>query len=176
MHALVTVAGRDRVGIVRDVAEAMLHLQASIEDSAMSALRGWFVVMMLVRLPEGVGFSDLSAALADLERRTGLSVHAEPVREEDIAKAPPQANALVLVDGADRVGIVHGVAEAIAEAEGSIVDLSTQLDETRKPARYRMALEVAVKDRDALQAQLERLQAKLGVQIELQPIEEGPLL
>ena len=166
MFALVSVAGKDRPGIVRDVAAALLPLGASIEDSAMTALRGHFTIMMLVRLPEGVPFPELAAVLADLERATGLWVRAHPVDEAEAQKQPPAPNALVHVMGADRPGIVHAIAAAIAEAGGNIVDVATRAE----GGRYRMALEVVAPSLPRLKAALAEAARKAGVQAEARPI------
>ncbi len=166
MHVLISVAGRDRPGIVRDVAASLLPLGASIEDSAMTALRGHFTIMMLVRLPQGVSFADLGAALAELERASGLWVRAHPVSEEDAARTPPTPNLRVYVAGADRPGIVHAIAEAIAEAHGNIVDVATRAE----GSRYRMVLEVDAPDAAKLRHALAEAARRVGVEVELGPI------
>ncbi len=166
MHALVSVAGRDRPGIVRDVAAALLPLGASIEDSAMTALRGHFTIMMLVRLPDGATFPDLAAALAELERASGLWVRAHPVDEADVARQPPAPNLRVYVTGADRPGIVHAVAEAIAGARGNIVDVATRADE----GRYRMVLEVDAPEPERVHKALAGAAERAGVEVEAHAI------
>ncbi|RMH51677.1 MAG: amino acid-binding protein [Zetaproteobacteria bacterium] len=174
-HMLLTISGADRRGIVRDVAGAMAHLEINVEDSSMTALRGAFTIMMIVRLPEGLGIASLKAALADLEQRTGLTVHARPLDAEEAARDAPGPDCVVTVTGGDRPGIVHAVAEAIADGNGSIVDLSTstvRLDEDSTEEHYIMALEVACDDCAGLKRRLGPVADALGVDIEVIAMEE----
>ncbi len=171
MYALVTVSGRDRPGIVRDLAAALVPLSVSIEDSTMTTLRGRFVVMMWVRAPQGVSFSELAAALAELERQTGLDVHLARAEGADAEAEPPEADLRISVQGADRVGIVHAVAEAIAAEEGSIVDMATRVVHGEPQPRYMMVLDVATSGRrEAIAARLDEVGKRLGVQVEVSPI------
>ena len=121
---LLSISGHDRPGIVRDVAEAMLHLNANIEDSSMTALRGRFAMMLIVRLSGSMG--ELKAALAELERRTGLTVQSQTISDEEMSTEAVEPDHVVTVHGADQLGIVHAVSEALAELNISVVDVSTQ--------------------------------------------------
>ena len=66
---LLSISGKDRAGIVRDVSEVLLHAQANIEDSSMAVLRGRFTMMLIVELAEQSDVTALKAALAELEQR-----------------------------------------------------------------------------------------------------------
>jgi len=57
-YLLLSISGHDRTGIVRDVAEALLHLNANIEDSSMTALRGRFTMMLIIRLAEDTALGE----------------------------------------------------------------------------------------------------------------------
>ncbi len=175
-YVLLSISGRDRPGIVRDVAEAMLHLKANIEDSSMTALRGRFTMMLIVRLAPETGLSELKAALAELERRTGLSVQSQPLSEDEVRTAPLEPDHVITVHGADRLGIVHAVAEALAELDVSIVDLSTRVQPQEDGDLYLMALEVAAGAKaEAMRRAMESVAARLGVDVEVHPLDEGLL-
>ncbi|MDX8408685.1 MAG: ACT domain-containing protein [Mariprofundales bacterium] len=165
---LVTVSGADRTGIVRDVAAALLHLEVNVEDSSMTALRGEFTMMMIIRLPEAVAMAALKAALADLEQKTGLVTQSQPLPANRVEIATPEPNCVVTVTGGDKPGIVHGVAEILAQCGASIVDLSTTTRETH----YLMALEVAADSVEGLQQRLEQTASRLQVEIVVIPMEE----
>ena len=170
-YVLLSVSGHDRPGIVRDVSEAMLHLHANIEDSSMTALRGRFTIMMIVRLPEGESLAALKAALAALEQRSGLTIQSQPLLAEDIARAAPDPDFVVTVSGADKVGIVHAVAEALADLGISIVDLSTRSQPGMDGGAYMMALEVvAGTQAEPMRQRLAITAEKLGVDIETHAI------
>ncbi|RMG92045.1 MAG: amino acid-binding protein [Zetaproteobacteria bacterium] len=171
-YVLLSISGHDRPGIVRDVAEAMLHLSANIEDSSMTALRGRFAMMLIVRLPEKMGLSELNAALADLEQRTGLIIQSQALSEEEVAQSTPDPDCVVTVHGADQLGIVYEVSNALAEQDISIVDVSTQVRE----GVYIMALEAHAGDKlDDLDGLLQKVADQLGVDIECHRLDQAVL-
>jgi len=172
-HMLLSISGHDRPGIVRDVAEALLHLHANIEDSSMAALRGRFAMMLVVALPEGGNIGELKAALADLEQRTGLTVQSQPMTDEEAGIVPPEPDHVVTVHGADKPGIVHAVTDCLAGLSVSIVDLSTRIgDDREKDGVYMMALEVAAGDSaDGMHRKLAEVEKRLGVDIEVHELE-----
>ncbi len=171
-YLLVTVSGRDRVGIVRDVAAAMSHLDINIEDSSMTALRGEFTIMMIVHLPETGSIGALKAALAELEQRTGLTTQSRPLDEARAAQQAAEPNCVITVSGGDRPGIVQGVTEAIADRGGSVVDLSTSTLPAAEGNRYVMALEIACDDVAAMKQALQPVARRLDVDIEVIGMEE----
>jgi len=175
-YQLLTISGHDRPGIVRDVAEAMLHLQANIEDSSMTALRGRFTMMLIVNLPAATSLSALKAALAELEQRTALTVASMPLSDAEAAMLPSEPDAVITVSGGDRVGIVHAVTEVLAAHAVSIVDLSTRARHSEQGALYMMALEVESRGNlEAVRAPLSEVAAKLDVEIEIHPL-DGEML
>jgi len=170
---LLSISGRDRPGIVRDVSEALLDVNANINDSSMTALRGRFAMMLIVSLPEEAKLGELKASLAELEQRTGLNVQSQPIVDDEARLTPPEPDYVVTVSGADKPGIVHAVTDCLAGLDISVVDLSTRLGESReaKPV-YMMALEVAVGGPvDAMRQQLAEVSGQLQVDIEIHPME-----
>jgi len=170
---LLSISGHDRPGIVRDVSEALLDVNANINDSSMTALRGRFTMMLIVSLPEYAKLGELKATLADLEQRTGLSVQSQPVTDDEAHHTPPEPDHVVTVSGADKPGIVHAVTDCLAGLDISVVDLSTRLGERgeQNPV-YMMALEVAVGEHvEAMRQQLAEVSGRLQVDIEIHPME-----
>jgi glycine cleavage system transcriptional repressor len=167
-YVLLSISGHDRPGIVRDVAEALLHLDANIEDSSMTALRGRFAMMLIVRLPGEASLGSLKGALAELEQRTDLTIQSQPISDEEARTESIEPDCVVTVHGADRMGIVHAVTEAVAACGGSVVDLSTRTHGEGEQAIYMMALEVNAGDRcgemrDSLKAVASHLQVDISV-------------
>ena len=170
---LLSISGHDRPGIVRDVSEALLDVNANIEDSSMTALRGRFAMMLIVSLPEDAKLGELKAALAELEQRTSLTIQSQPITDDEAHHAPPEPDYVVTVSGADKPGIVHDVTDCLAGLDISVVDLSTRLGdgEDANPV-YMMALEVAVGGHaEAMQRQLADVSECLQVDIEIHPME-----
>ena len=90
--------------------------------------------------------------------------------------ATAEPDCVVTVHGADRMGIVHAVTEAVAACGASVVDLSTRAHGEGADAVYMMALEVhAGESRDAMREGLKAAAAKLQVDIAVHDIEESGL-
>ncbi len=170
---LLSISGHDRPGIVCDVSEALLHVNANIEDSSMTALRGRFAMMLIVSLPEEVKLGELKGVLADLEQRTGLSVQSQPLTDDEAHRAPPEPDNVVTVSGADKPGIVHEVAACLTGLGISVVDLSTRLSTGGEQGPvYMMAMEVAAGGQlEAMREQLAEVASRLQVDIEMRLME-----
>lgn len=171
-YLLLSISGHDRAGIVRDVSEALLHLHANIEDSSMTALRGRFTMMLIVKLAEGSALGELKAALAELEQRTGLTVQSQPMTEEEAATVPQEPDCVITVSGADKAGIVHAVTDVLASNDISIVDVSTRSRGTEHGDVYMMALEAVSGDKTGqLREALAPVAEKLGVEVEVHELD-----
>jgi len=173
---LLSISGFDRPGIVCDVAEALQHLNVNIEDSSMTALRGRFTMMLIVRLPEQISLGELKAALAELEQRTRLSVQSQIISDEEASAPPLEPDHVITVHGADKVGIVHSVTAALAELDVSIVDVSTQSRASDGGDVYLMALEVAASDQgDAMISALAAVAGDIGVEVDVHALDNAVL-
>ncbi|PIP02637.1 MAG: amino acid-binding protein [Zetaproteobacteria bacterium CG12_big_fil_rev_8_21_14_0_65_54_13] len=174
-NVLLSISGHDRAGIVRDVAESLLHLNANIEDSSMTALRGRFTMMMIVSLPEDRSLGELKAGLAELERRTRLSVQSQVISDEEASASAMQPDHVITVHGADRVGIVYAVTSALADAGASIVDVSTEQREGEDGSVYMMVLEVAAGGQEGLHEALQVVAERMGVTVEVHSLDDAIL-
>ena len=173
---LLSISGEDRAGIVRDVSEALLELDMNIEDSSMTALRGRFAMMLMVSLGESAKLGELKAAMAHLEQQTGLHVQSLEMSDEESARIAPEPDCVVTVSGSDKPGIVHAVADALADMNASVVDLSTRSqDDGDGHAQYLMALEIAAGGADKVRPRLQAVADKLGVDIEVHELSDNIL-
>ena len=173
---LLSISGHDRPGIVRDVAEAMLHLNANIEDSSMTALRGRFAMMLIVCLSEDGSMGELKAALAELEQRTGLTVQSQIISNEEMSTEAVEPDHVVTVHGADQLGIVHAVTESLAALNISVVDVSTQSQSADDGNIYMMVLEVAAGDQgQAMKPALDKVAERIGMDIDVHSLDDAIL-
>ena len=175
-NMLLTVSGEDRPGIVRDVAQALEHLNANIEDSSMTLLRGRFTMMLIVRLNEQTSIGEFRAALAELEQRTRLSVQSQAISNEEAEARAADPDHVITVHGADRVGIVYAVANTLAEMDISIIDVSTRAQDSAQARVYMMALEVSAGEHGIQMRQgLAKTAKALGVDIDIHEMDEAIL-
>lgn len=136
----VTAVGADRPGIIARVTGVLLEHGGNLEDSSMTILGGQFAIALLVRTATAA--QELERALAAATADLGLLVSVREVGEGSDS-APPSH--VVSVYGADRPGIVHGVAEVLAAHQINVTDLATRVLSGESPV-YAMQLEVSLPD------------------------------
>ncbi|MGO9027176.1 MAG: glycine cleavage system protein R [Acidimicrobiales bacterium] len=144
-----TAVGADQPGIVSALTGALEDLGCNLEDSTMSILRGQFAVLLVVAVPEGLDAPAVESSLAAVADRLDLVVVVRPMRAAPEVATPAEAGGAdgdvyaFSVHGADRPGIVHRAADALAGAGGNIVDLSTRLVGPPAEPVYVLTLTVA---------------------------------
>lgn len=84
MRIVITVAGRDRVGIVYDIASVCRDMNINIVDINQKVLSGTFSMVMLGDIDEGASFSDVADAFDRQGEALGLTIH---TMREDIFNA-----------------------------------------------------------------------------------------
>lgn len=77
MKAVITVTGKDTVGIIADVAGVCAKYGANIMDITQSVISDYFAMIMLTNIDDlTIGFSAFSDLLADLGKKKHLDIHA----------------------------------------------------------------------------------------------------
>ena len=85
MRAIVTVIGKDHVGIIADVTALLAQCGVNVLDISQTVMNDYFTMMMVVDTEQcAQPFDTLSAALADYGQNRGLSVR---IQREDIFNA-----------------------------------------------------------------------------------------
>ena len=93
MRAVITVAGKDRVGIIAEVTQALAHQNVNVLDISQTILDGYFTMLMIVDVTNAsvsftmvmlvdasqckVPFGDLADQLAALGNQSGLAIQAQ---------------------------------------------------------------------------------------------------
>ncbi len=81
MKAVITVTGKDAVGIIADVSSVCAEAKANILEITQSVLSEYFAMIMLVNIDElTLPFAEFADRLASLGKARGLDVRA--VHEE----------------------------------------------------------------------------------------------
>ena len=82
MKAIITVIGRDQVGIMYGVSGVLQRLGVNIEDVTQTIMQEYFTMLMLVRIDEEKAtLRQVSDALNELGEEKDLSIH---VQKEEI--------------------------------------------------------------------------------------------
>lgn len=81
MKAVITVIGKDKVGIIAEVSGFLAEKSVNILDISQTIMQDMFCMIMLVEFrDEETAISDISGQLTELGERMGLSIHLQ--REE----------------------------------------------------------------------------------------------
>ena len=85
MRAIVTVIGKDRVGIIAEVCAILSAQNVNILDISQTILQDYFTMIMLVDASRcSTPFVELTARLAEAGKETGLDIR---MQREDIFNA-----------------------------------------------------------------------------------------
>ena len=85
MKAIVTVVGKDRIGIIASVCSLLANEKVNILDISQTVMQGYFTMMMVVDVAEcSVPLAELCSDMEEMGKEKGLSIR---VQREDIFEA-----------------------------------------------------------------------------------------
>ncbi len=167
---ILTAFGKDRPGIVADIAEVIFEHQCNLEDSNMGRLADEFTLILLL---SGKG-EDLADKLAReskrLEREKNIFVFIRPLEYSH----PKLANGIeytrIEVEGIDQTGIVYKIADLLAKKQINIETLTSKkkYSPNSGTVMYSMQIKTTLPDamtQDSLRENLDVLANELNVDI-----------
>jgi len=119
--------GRDRPGIVADLAELIYECDCNLEDSSMTILGSEFAVLLLLSAAGADAEQRLSAGCKRLEWERRLTVFFRPLEGQPVPYAA-QARArryALQATGVDRAGIVAKIARCLADHGVGIAEMTS---------------------------------------------------
>ena len=85
MKAIVTVVGKDRVGIIAQVCTTLAAYQVNVLDISQTVMQGYFTMMMATEISQcNIPVAELAKRMEQVGKEMGLSIH---VQREDIFQA-----------------------------------------------------------------------------------------
>ena len=85
MKAIVTVVGKDRVGIIANVCTALANYNINVLDISQTVMQGYFTMMMATDVSaSSIPMAQLAAELENIGKDMGLSIR---IQREDIFEA-----------------------------------------------------------------------------------------
>lgn len=85
MKAIVTVVGKDRIGITAAVCTLLAHYQVNILDISQTVMQGYFAMMMAVDTAKSeIPFAEMAKKLEAKGEEMGVSIR---LQREDIFEA-----------------------------------------------------------------------------------------
>jgi glycine cleavage system transcriptional repressor len=176
-HFALTIIGRDRPGIVSQVAEILYQQGFNIADSSCSILGGQFSMILIISHPAMTAKEEFEQAFQPLEEND-LSVFIRTLKPGgEISPELPGELCMISVYGADKPGIVFRVANELGERDINITDLNTKLIGKSDNPVYVMMLEAMLPEGtevETVEGWMAQLKSELQVDItvrELIPME-----
>ena len=171
----ISAIGRDRPGIVADVAGLIYETGCNMEDSSMTILGNQFALLTLLS-GSGEGLEHkLSTGCKRLEKEKRLTVFFAPVETSEIGRSQQMRGEhyTLTAEGLDKVGIVFKVSRLLAEFSINIASMTTHSlpsPESGTPI-YTMAIEMVIPETcptGELRTKLDRVSEELAIEIQLE--------
>ncbi len=172
---IVSAVGRDRPGLVADLAQLVYDCEANLEDSRMTLLGNEFASILLCSGSAPELEQRLTAGARRLEWENRLTVFIRPLEGEPRPAVPASGTRLFRIEtqGIDRAGIVARICRALADHRVNIADLQSRtLPSPSGSPIYRMSVLAEVPDNldpATLEKALEERGAELGLEVTLAP-------
>ena len=84
MKAIVTVLGKDKVGIIARVSGLLSEMGVNVEDISQTILSDYFAMFMLVSVGKAEGVKEIAARLDALGKEIGVAIR---IQHEDVFNA-----------------------------------------------------------------------------------------
>jgi glycine cleavage system transcriptional repressor len=173
---VLTAIGRDRPGLVAELARLIYACDANLEDSRMTILGSDFAVILLCSSRDEETGDRLAMGAKRLERDHGLTILLRHLEGGPRSALPAPGSRLYRVEaaGEDRAGIVASICGVLAERGINITELTTR----SRPGpggsphyELRMLAEVPeTVDTRSLRDTLEEEAARLVIDVALMPV------
>jgi glycine cleavage system transcriptional repressor len=168
---VISVLGFDRPGIIAAVSRIFFENQCNIEDVSQTTLQTEFVGIFIASIPDHLSDEDLLSRLKEKLAPMGLSILVKPLQESVEWQAPASEPFVITTLGPDRLGLVAGITEVLAQFGINITNLRAAFRGGNDPRRNVMIYEVDVPaaiDPQAFRAALYQRAKDLGLDISLQ--------
>lgn len=172
---LLSAIGRDKPGLVADLAQLIYDADANLEDSRMTILGTDFAVILLCSSARRESADDIAIGAKHLERDCGLTILLRNLDDGPRPSIPAPGTKLYALNaaGEDRAGIVASICRTVADHGANISDLATR----SKPGpggspHYELNMHVEVPDNldiTSLQSALEADADRLVIDVSLAP-------
>jgi glycine cleavage system transcriptional repressor len=173
---ILSAIGRDRPGLVSELAQLVLDADANLEDSRMTILGSDFAVILLCSSRAAETPDRLSLGAKHLERDHGLTILIRELGAGRRPAVPAHGTRLYRIEaaGEDRAGIVAGICGVLARHGVNIVELESQSQPGPSgSSHYRMTIRAEVPEAvepRALREALDREAERLVLDVALMPL------
>lgn len=151
IELVLTIIGRDRAGVVAELADVVRFHEANWKRSELAEISGTFAGVIVVDVDDDLA-DELLADLAILRQR-GLHITAEQI--DAPVEAPDGQHVRLRFTGDDRPGVVHEISSVISGFGISIARLGTEVDTSGDVDQFHITAQMVVPEAVDLDAALE---------------------
>jgi glycine cleavage system transcriptional repressor len=143
-HAILTIAGKDRPGILDEISQYLFERGGNIRDSRLVSLSGQFSMLFQITGTEAA-IAKINEDLPLLAEQSRLQVQLnaiEPNAQQSAATFPYHFTA----SGKDQAGVVHRISHLMRVLNINIENVNVHVEHAEDPelARYRVDLDLAI--------------------------------
>lgn len=169
---IMTAFGKDRPGIVAEIAEIIYENKCNLEDSNMGRLADEFSLILLLSGSADNLYDRLSMDCKRLEREKDIYVFIRPLDYQYPDKTENNHASIIEVEGIDQTGIVYKVAKLLADKGINIETLSSKKKFSPNTGTAMYFMEITAKLPDtvsagALNTEFENLANELNIDIRM---------
>lgn len=170
---VISIIGRDRPGIVANVAKVLYLNNCNIEELTQTAIKGQFAMILIAAPLKREVISNLRQDLQDLATDLDLNINLRILRRSELApfSAAETEPFVLTVRGEDKPGLVYGITEVLAEHGINITNLDAQTAQIGEKREYIQFYEVDIPqhlDYRVIQEKLRHRGEEMGVMVDLQ--------
>ncbi len=135
---LVSIVGKDQVGVISEVTSYLFDVGANIADSSYAVLGGGFEFSAVATFTSGDTPDEISNGLANLQTLAGARIAVAPFAFETTRGETATISHVVEITGGDRPGLIARISEVLVEYGANVVRMSSKrnVDEAGQ-AHYR---------------------------------------
>lgn len=169
IELVLTIIGRDRAGVVAELADVVRFHEANWKRSELAEISGTFAGVVVVDVDDDQADELLTNLL--ILRSRGLHITAEQI--EVPIEGPEGQQVRLRFTGDDRPGIVHQISTTISEFGISISRLGTALDTSGDVDQFEITTQLVVPsdvDLDAVLDAITSLTESLGIDLHVEDL------
>jgi glycine cleavage system transcriptional repressor len=170
--AILSVLGQDRPGIVAGISGVLSRQQCNIENVSQTILQSQFAGIFIVSTPPDLSLEALEGRLIAEMQALNMSVQIKGVQDQDAPTKPADSEPFVITtEGPDRIGLVAGITEIIAQYGANITNLQAVFKGGDAPGDNIMIYEVDIPlntDQKAFDSDLRQRATELSLDISIQ--------
>ncbi len=170
---LISIVGRDQVGVVSEVTSYLFDTGANVADSSYAVLGEGFELSAVVTFGAASDTTEIEIGLSELATLVGARIAIVPFDFDTTRGETATISHTVEITGGDRPGLIARVSEVLMEYGANIVRMSSKrsVDE-QGTAHYRTRFAIcAPKGRvEALSAALSNTAGSLRLNCDVEPV------